>query len=365
MPPSTERWPGHWSTTRRPCPRLALALAPWWRLRSRYTDGYALLQAAAHCPPGGEDWCAAQVWLGLLSLCVGDTVGLDHFTKARDALALKGPSPMLVEALNRRAGTLRNTGRLPESAGEARRALATARDLGDSYGEATALYHLTGAANYAGDHQAMLRWLRQAQQIDPARVPPVVARRHGITLAACLMEMGDLDPARQAGGEVLASAREAGAAELQAECLTVLAELELRAGRVDEAAAPLGEALGLAARAGNVQLSRARRALGPAAAQAAEDRGAAMTLATAIEFAALLVADDPGQPSPAPGAHQLSARERELVTLVAQGRTDAQVAAQLFISVRTVRSHLDRIGDKTGYRRRADLTRLALNVGLV
>jgi DNA-binding CsgD family transcriptional regulator len=112
-------------------------------------------------------------------------------------------------------------------------------------------------------------------------------------------------------------------------------------------------------------LSKAHGALGPAAVQAAEDRGAAMTLATAIEFAALLAADDPRQPSPSPGAPRLSARERELVTLVAQGCTDAQIAAQLYISVRTVRSHLDRIRDKTGYRRRADLTRLALNAGLV
>jgi len=62
---------------------------------------------------------------------------------------------------------------------------------------------------------------------------------------------------------------------------------------------------------------------------------------------------------------KLSARERELVTLVAQGRTDAQIAAELYISIRTVRSHLDRIRDKTGARRRADLTRLALAAGLV
>ncbi|HEY2521385.1 MAG TPA: hypothetical protein VGJ19_14835 [Streptosporangiaceae bacterium] len=34
-------------------------------------------------------------------------------------------------------------------------------------------------------------------------------------------------------------------------------------------------------------------------------------------------------------------------------------------AVRTVRSHLDRIRDKTGCRRRADLTRLALEAGLV
>ena len=44
---------------------------------------------------------------------------------------------------------------------------------------------------------------------------------------------------------------------------------------------------------------------------------------------------------------------------------DAQIAAELYISVRTVSSHLDRIRDKTGCRRRADLTRLALSDGLV
>jgi DNA-binding CsgD family transcriptional regulator len=58
-------------------------------------------------------------------------------------------------------------------------------------------------------------------------------------------------------------------------------------------------------------------------------------------------------------------RERELITLVAQGHTDAQIASQLSISARTVGSHLDRIRDKTGCRRRADLTRLALSAGLV
>ena len=90
-----------------------------------------------------------------------------------------------------------------------------------------------------------------------------------------------------------------------------------------------------------------------------------MTLATAAEFAAMLLTAAPGEPQPAPGRPRLSARERELVTLVAQGRTDAQIAEQLYISIRTVRSHLDRIRDKSGCRRRADLTRLALETGLV
>ena len=90
-----------------------------------------------------------------------------------------------------------------------------------------------------------------------------------------------------------------------------------------------------------------------------------MSLATAAEYALMLTDPGPPQAPAAPGPGRLSARERELVTLVAQGRTDAQIAAQLYISIRTVRSHLDRIRDKTGCRRRADLTRLALAEGLV
>jgi DNA-binding CsgD family transcriptional regulator len=97
--------------------------------------------------------------------------------------------------------------------------------------------------------------------------------------------------------------------------------------------------------------------------RAAEERGAAMALPTAAEFAALLAAD--GQQPPPPRLGRLSPREQELVALVARGRTDAQIAAQLYISVSTVRTHLDRIRDKTACRRRADLTRLALGVGLV
>ena len=51
--------------------------------------------------------------------------------------------------------------------------------------------------------------------------------------------------------------------------------------------------------------------------------------------------------------------------MVAHGRTDAQIAGQLRISIRTVSSHLDRIRDRTGCRRRAGLTRLALSAGLL
>ena len=110
---------------------------------------------------------------------------------------------------------------------------------------------------------------------------------------------------------------------------------------------------------------QARRELGPAGAQAAEDRGAAMTVQLAAEFAQLTLEQDKRKQSTHAGVAGLSPREQELVLLVARGLTDAQIAAELFISVSTVRSHLDRIRDKTGCRRRADLTRLALEASLI
>ncbi len=60
----------------------------------------------------------------------------------------------------------------------------------------------------------------------------------------------------------------------------------------------------------------------------------------------------------------LSARERQVLSLLASGERDQDIAEALSISVRTVRSHLDRIRDKTGRRRRPELTRLAIEEGI-
>src|SRR5260370_13508524 len=66
-------------------------------------------------------------------------------------------------------------------------------------------------------------------------------------------------------------------------------------------------------------LREARQALGPAQAGAAEERGQAMSLATAAEYVLMLTATGPQPPTAPPGAEGLSPRERELVTLVARG----------------------------------------------
>jgi len=82
-----------------------------------------------------------------------------------------------------------------------------------------------------------------------------------------------------------------------------------------------------------------------------------------------LASDDPNATDVGIGVRrrvsELSARERQVVMLLAQGLTDREIGEQLFISVSTVRSHLDRVAEKTGFRRRAELTRLAVEFGFV
>lgn len=61
---------------------------------------------------------------------------------------------------------------------------------------------------------------------------------------------------------------------------------------------------------------------------------------------------------------ELSTRERQVLSLVAAGERDQDIAQILEISIRTVRSYLDRIRDKTGQRRRPELTRYAIEMGV-
>jgi DNA-binding NarL/FixJ family response regulator len=61
----------------------------------------------------------------------------------------------------------------------------------------------------------------------------------------------------------------------------------------------------------------------------------------------------------------LSEREREVLSRLAAGERDQDIARTLRISVRTVRTYLDRIRDKTGLRRRPALTRYAIEHGVV
>jgi predicted ATPase/DNA-binding CsgD family transcriptional regulator len=395
--------------------RLVVALAPWWYIRGRLAAGYALLRAAAgHAAPGSDLGWAAHYWLGQAAHRAGDfAAAAEYFAAVGDAVADREPSPVLVDALAGRSAALVNVNRVGEGIQDARRAVALARDMGYLAGEALALANLSLGAYYAGDLEDALAHARQARQIDPAVIPGWIARRCNDFLILVLLETGDLPSAEQCAADGLTQALRAGDTHSQALCLGLMADMDQRAGRIPEAGTHLREALELTTRMGDplrllncldtcghlcaatqrwaeavtvwaaydVQtqgqgltdlpqdahrrrepLRKAGQALGPAGTRAAGQRGAAMTPATAAEFVIMLTVTTPQAP---PAAAQLSPRERELVTLVAQGRTNAQIAAQLYISASTVSTHLDRIRDKTGCRRRADLTRLALQAGLV
>ena len=62
---------------------------------------------------------------------------------------------------------------------------------------------------------------------------------------------------------------------------------------------------------------------------------------------------------------QLSAREREVLILASKGFSSKEVAARLFISERTVQTHLASIYDKLGAKNKTEALLLALKYGVV
>ena len=61
----------------------------------------------------------------------------------------------------------------------------------------------------------------------------------------------------------------------------------------------------------------------------------------------------------------LSAREREVLGLVALGHTNREIAALLSLSVKTVEGYRSRVMRKLGLTSRADITRVAIELGLL
>lgn len=61
----------------------------------------------------------------------------------------------------------------------------------------------------------------------------------------------------------------------------------------------------------------------------------------------------------------LSAREREVIKLVAEGRTNAEIADVLSISVKTVQTHRAHAMEKLGLHERTALVRYAIRMGLI
>jgi DNA-binding NarL/FixJ family response regulator len=83
-----------------------------------------------------------------------------------------------------------------------------------------------------------------------------------------------------------------------------------------------------------------------------------------------LIADFVGRPVAAPErsprpVEGLTEREWEVLTLVGRGRSNSEIAEELFITVATAKSHMSRLFTKLGARDRVHLVITAYEVGLV
>jgi predicted ATPase/class 3 adenylate cyclase/DNA-binding CsgD family transcriptional regulator len=336
----------------------------------------------------GDDAVAADALAQLcwLSFEHGDLpAALAQIDEAVGLARATGDPRLIAYILGRRAVFESEAGDLDAAFADNQEALTLSRTAGDNYRLAITLAnlgfdehaagelgaaraHLQEASTLADNHgyQNMSTGLRQnLGVVDLMDADPGSARRHFLD---------SLDTARTTGvtsyvhGALLGLALAAGADSDP----TIATTLHGIADRHYEQAGRAFEAIEAGLR--DRDHARLRATLGDAAFEAAYARGRTLSQADAVALATAAAQPDPrgastvtmpaGQATAEDSAGPLSEREREIVALLAGGATDAQIAGQLYLSTNTVRSHLERIRDKTGARRRTELVRYAIQAGI-
>ena len=69
--------------------------------------------------------------------------------------------------------------------------------------------------------------------------------------------------------------------------------------------------------------------------------------------------------TPSASKVELGDRERQVLQLIAEGRTSKEIGAVLNISARTVEFHRNNIAEKTGLKTTAELARYAVRIGII
>jgi DNA-binding CsgD family transcriptional regulator len=298
-------------------------------------------------------------------------------------------------------------------------ALRLYRGLGDTWGTAVSLNLLGALARSRGGHDAawafgeealtlfeelgMARWearvrahlgiVAHRRGEDGAAEPllhAALAAHRGLDdqmgstialhwLAAVAADRGEHTRAAAFEREGLAAAAAAGAKEALLDGLAGLAIVAAGLGRMEAAARLLGAVETHRVRLGytferteHERYDRAarlaRKALGDAAFAHAETAGRTLSLDEAVAEAMTLepAAGSAAEPAPVAAAARLglTAREVEVLRLLAQRRTDREIADELFISPKTAGFHVANILGKLGVANRREAAALAEREGL-
>ena len=225
----------------------------------------------------------------------------------------------------------------------------------------------------------------------PAEIEATLRGTARSLLGVALVRAGDLDAAAEAYEAALPDLRAAGVAIATGRTIGDLAAIDIAQGDPGRAlrrceaelareagnpTAPANPALWAATARALAELGQADRAHAAARralelATRAGDAPTARSAQATLDRIGTLVRNDSGNPLPSlrGGAggivEPLTARELEVLRLVALGRSNSQVAAELFVTVGTVKSHLHTISGKLGAANRVEAVARGRELGLL
>ncbi len=99
--------------------------------------------------------------------------------------------------------------------------------------------------------------------------------------------------------------------------------------------------------------------------QAEQAAGRTLSIEQAVEYAQNLLLQLAGALRTQKRPGELTVREREVVELISQGKSNLEIADELVVSKRTVEKHIANILSKLGFTNRAQIVRWSIEAGVM